>query len=416
MNYGIIVDAFSTGARLAKELHERSQVSLIHIRSDKSFPTDHLEIYEKSLFAYDVSLADYTSVSDLVDYLKGFGDIKFCTAGTESGVILAADLSRLLELKNSNSLEVAESCRYKDKMVAKLKRGSLRYINSILTDSAPEIIRWKLINAYKAVVLKPISAAASIDVNFCFTDRDIEQTMAKLLHKKDIFGDEINKVLVQELIYGEQYIVNVLSSRGEHHITDVWFDKRSEHSGVNYVGDYEELIYEDDSNYAEIVRYTYSVLDAFDIKFGATFIEIIIDERTDSPVLIEIAGRLKGIMDDTILRDTFKESQLSLFASLLTDEDEFLRRIKLKTKSEDHIMLVMLQAHHSKEIVDNKFADTVVTLPTFYNAIKLPLLGDMVTPMQNFLSTAGAVYLKSECRERIMADYDKIRKSERTLL
>ena len=82
------------------------------------------------------------------------------------------------------------------------------------------------------------------------------------------YGDVLDEVLVQERIFGTEYIVNTMSRGGRHKVLSIWkYGKVKTDKGGNvYI--FDESINQLEIGHSQLIEYAFSVLDAIGIKDG----------------------------------------------------------------------------------------------------------------------------------------------------
>ena len=140
---------------------------------------------------------------------------------------------------------------------------------------------------------------------------------------KDFFGKTQEEVLVQERIYGTEYIVNTLTSNGKHRLNTVLRYRKEKTEEGGYIYDYCEYITKLEAGHAEMVDYAFKVADAIHYQNGMIHGEYMIDDK--GPVLIEVNCRPMGATQPAEFMDliTGQHETDSLLDTLLHPEARF---------------------------------------------------------------------------------------------
>lgn len=287
----------------------------------------------RSLLPKDVAwpkiITEKSKYEETLQMIKGINPV-LIIPGSDRGIELATKLSFDLGLVG-NDLNNLEKMR--DKYVAQqtLKDANLRYIRSALVENYDEAYEFflKLKKDNKTMVVKPVSGISSIGV---FVVRNEKELKKAIRYNNGFIGRlykrNTNKILVQEFIDGVEYIFNTVSFNGVHKVTQIskykkdLIDNRKVYC-AEYLKDPNSKISK------QLINYGLKVVDAIGIKYGATHLEIMLDEN--GPVLIEANCRLSGGHKSIRLQETtmgIHESKLSLFSYLQKNdymkEDEVL--------------------------------------------------------------------------------------------
>jgi hypothetical protein len=180
----------------------------------------------------------------------------------------------------------------KSKMQERIAEHGLRSIRGKVIHSLDEAIEFYDKESFKEVVLKPNYGGGATNVRICRNRNEMIDTVDLLFNDVNHFGDRINELLIQERIFGDEYVVNTVSHKGIPRVTLVWkYNKlRTEDGRIAY--DSCETVNELSLGEAEMVEYAYSVAEALGIQYGPVHGEYIIDEK--GPVLIEVNCRPMG--------------------------------------------------------------------------------------------------------------------------
>ena len=160
---------------------------------------------------------------------------------------------------------------------------------------------------------------------------------------KDFFGKTQEEVLVQERIYGTEYIVNTLTSNGKHRLNTVLRYRKEKTEEGGYIYDYCEYITKLEAGHAEMVDYAFKVADAIHYQNGMIHGEYMIDDK--GPVLIEVNCRPMGATQPAEFMDliTGQLKYLKVYGFLAIDAFEssmgkiqYQELIRLRKSIEDN--------------------------------------------------------------------------------
>ncbi|MGK5641967.1 2OG-Fe(II)-dependent halogenase WelO5 family protein [Streptomyces sp. URMC 126] len=173
------------------------------------------------------------------------------------------------------------------------------------------------------VVGKPMSSTGSDGVRFC-ADRTAVAAAARTIRSStDLFGRHNAEVLVQERMDGTEYIVDVVSARGQRFLAGVWrYEKRMLGSGRR-IYDKDVLLASDEHPAEELSAYVHTVLDALGIDHGAARAEVMMTES--GPMLVEVAARMNGNSHPEFHSACMDANQADLVALSAVDSGAFIR-------------------------------------------------------------------------------------------
>ncbi|MCF6766502.1 ATP-grasp domain-containing protein [Thiotrichales bacterium 19S3-7] len=283
-DYVVIVDAFSGGKYLTQVL-SKAGFHLIHLLSEEG--AQYYKGHPESVFFVEKLDLKARNIKDILTDLSKY-NVKAVVPGCESGVYTAELLSNKLSLP-SNEMSTSQIRRDKALMQQAIKSNGLKSIKEqvICEDSINEIL--SNFDSYPAII-KTIDEGASINVYMCTNKVDAFRIINKLINSQSVFGKPIKKVLIQEKLNGIELIVNTISTKGSHFITDIWKYEKTYIDGGGVIAD---LVILDDLSYSEsFYEYVYGSLDAVGISNGLSHMELFNDN--DSFTLVEVGARIMG--------------------------------------------------------------------------------------------------------------------------
>jgi biotin carboxylase len=172
-----------------------------------------------------------------------------------------------------------------------LSSSGVPHIRQILTENWAEA-QALIAEVGFPVIIKPCRGSASKNVSKSENLETAKQNFDSLLgYPGYANGTVSDAILVQEYISGTEYVVDTVSSDGEHKVVAIWrYDKR-EVGRAPFVYFCTELIgVTRDKTCNSLIEYAIKVLNALKVKYGPAHIELKLDESVAaaSPVLIEV--------------------------------------------------------------------------------------------------------------------------------
>ena len=291
----IIVECRSTGTNFIEDIINRGYKPIVlECRYGDSQEGD--EYKENAIKEYDEIAYDFDIIYEQETYEETLKIVEkydpvLVLPGNERGVILASKLSHDLNLI-CNPIENLDAMTLKNEMQNKIAEYGLRSIRGKVVKSYQEAIDFYDEEKLKEVVLKPVYSCGSASVKICLNKEEMINSFKDLMTKNNVYGEELNEILIQERINGDEYIVNTVSCEGRHRVTLVWKYNKIKTSDGAIVYDTCETVNELDIGEAEMVEYAYDVANALGIQYGPIHGEYMIDEK--GPVLIEVNCRPCG--------------------------------------------------------------------------------------------------------------------------
>ncbi|MBR1663078.1 MAG: ATP-grasp domain-containing protein [Ruminococcus sp.] len=212
-------------------------------------------------------------------------------AGSEEGVVIGTRLADDLGL-TGNPYSIIANMTQKTSMQDALKKAGLRYIRSEEASSPDDCIKFLEKLGHEDVVLKHVHGVASVGVHLIHGKDELLDAFRQEQSAENMFGESENRLMVQERIFGEEYIVNTISRNGVPALTSVfkYYKKKLPTGFIVYRG--QEAITKLGQKERELVEYAFKTVKALGITDGPVHGEYMIDEK--GPVLIEANCRVMG--------------------------------------------------------------------------------------------------------------------------
>lgn len=400
-----IVDGISTGKNIAPMLRGYGH-DVIHIQSNAAkqlkipyVPADFIECFEEG-----------DSIDDLANILKGY-PIKALIPGAEAGVKLADILNEQLGLPRRNDFSKTESRQSKYEMHEAIKTAGLPSANQIRTNNIETLTNWAVSNGYP-IVLKPENSAGTDNVYFCHNRDDLHRYFDTIMSCNNIHGNMNLVVIAQEMLIGDEFMVNTISSGETICVSDI-VEVKKKILNNSPVYDYSHIISPSHAQFEPIFDYVSKALKAVGFKFGAAHTEIIFT-KDRGPVLVEVNARLIGASDMATTMAAVGRNQVSMLVKSLI-KDDYVSKQALKRKPHP--------AHTMTAFFIAETEGTVVTTPDLSFMTKNPLvfsikfghgLGSMIKKTSSLMNSPGMINLVADTEEELMKAYEEFRKEEKT--
>ncbi|HEY4279381.1 MAG TPA: ATP-grasp domain-containing protein [Conexibacter sp.] len=400
----VVVDAYSTGARLAPRFIAEG-LDVVHVQSNPNESSFYIDRLRREDFLENV--VHHGDVAATAAAVARY-DPAFVVVGSEPGVLLSDALSEQLGLP-SNGTAQSRARRDKSEMAAAIRRAGLRAVQELKTGDVDEAIAWASERGDWPVVVKPLDSAGTDGVALCEDADAIRAAFANILGRPNALQGSNDQLLVQELLKGTQLFCDSISWDGVHHVSEVWRDTKIRIEG-NLAYDFEELLAYRGPQQDLVVSYVKDVLDALGIRFGPAHTEVML--TADGPVLVESGARLHGsIRDDVIDRCT--PSHVTVTVDAYLRPETVAERAKRPYELANASRCVMLISHQRGRVVSDAGMRAVEALPSYAGSISMAQPGEEITPTVDLFSCPGIIYLVDPDRDVLKRDYDRLREIER---
>lgn len=413
----IIVQCMSTGKNYVQDIIDRNCNPIVLEMNPFGDSDDALAYQEEVKAEYELIENDFDLIyekdtyEETLEMVRGF-DPLVIVPGTEDGVILATRLANDLDLL-CNPIENIDALTLKDEMQNRLAENGLRSIKGKVVRSVDEAIEYYDAEGLDGVVVKPVYSAASVGVRLCSNRHEMIEAVKEVFNLTGVYGNELNELVIQERINGQEYVVDTVSCNGIHRVTMIWkYNKVKTAEGGN-IYDYDETVTELGIGESEIVEYAYDVADALGVKYGPVHGEYMVDEN--GPVLIEVNCRPHGGSLDRKFMDFIsgQHETDSVLDSYLNPEKFNLERMKGYHLFAQGVVKSFIVP---KDLIakSSPMNSIGVNLKSFFktdlHSIENP---ETFSKTQDLETAGGTVYLAHEDPNQLQRDVDFIRDLEK---
>jgi biotin carboxylase len=336
-------------------------------------------------------------------------DVGFVLAGTESGVLLADELSAALGTPG-NGMTSPRARRDKFEMVTAVREAGLATAASFASPSADEVAEWAAGLGSWPVVLKPLASAGTDNVRICRSADQLRAAHAAILAGTDRYGLRNETVLAQEYLHGDEYFVNTVSRDGVHHVVEVWRYHKQAIDGGHWMYDYEHPVPLEDPRVADLVGYTLDVLDALEIRNGAGHTEVML--TATGPVLVESAARMGGAHEPSVISRCIGTNQVECLALAVARPEDVTERRLPTYRPRSFLRYVTLISPGDGVVPDDAGFAAVRALPSFVELVLTTPPGRPVRRTVDLGTSVGYVYLEADDQEQVESDYKQLREYE----
>jgi biotin carboxylase len=210
------------------------------------------------------------------------------TPGADAGVELADKLAYHYKVEGANDPRTTQNRLDKYNVNVCLEKAGIRAIKTFKINRPGELD--KIVDKVSfPCFFKPAHGVASMEAKKITGLQELKDAVDVFFSKPG--NDLFNGILIQELMVGEEYIVNFAAVAGTYYFDSLFvYLKKFDNKGINkylscdYIADYK--------SYKNLIDYSIEVMNAIGFKSGASHIELMVDK--DGPVLIEINNRIMG--------------------------------------------------------------------------------------------------------------------------
>ncbi|MFC0397923.1 ATP-grasp domain-containing protein [Paraburkholderia rhizosphaerae] len=399
----LIVDGYSTGRELVRELNQRGAVC-IHLRSTQQIPQLAAPCFDVTPYAADLG---YLGTEDQA--LAQLPPVRFdaVVAGSEWGVTFAESLALALGLPTNRS-DTLSARRNKFDMINQLHAHRLHAARQARIVSAAQAHAWAHSHGRWPVVIKPLLSAGSDGVVICYDHADIDRAVHAALYRDNLLGGFNDSLVIQSYLRGPQFIVNTVSANGRHRVTDAWHVHCRNVCGGSPAMCSMTLLDPDAELSVALFDYTKRAISALGIENGPAHSELRLTEA--GPALIETGARLMGgMMDAPSYAVAGLPTQASCFADRLVARADNVFAERDVYERRRHFAKVFFVFNDGGYVASTDGLRRLAKLPSFHAHYRRLERGARVWRTSDSLFCGGVVYLIHDDPVQIRMDIAQFR-------
>jgi hypothetical protein len=414
--YAVVADPYSSGNMFASAFRAAGLHPVAVTSSARPAPV-YAASYRPGDF--DLVLDAESRLDEATQALRSL-DPACVVAGTESGVELADRLAAVLTPDRANDPELGPARRHKAAMAAAVAAAGLPTARQICTGDPAAVAGWldragladRAGMTRRDLVLKPPKSAGTDGVTYLPAGADWRVPFAGLLGRHNKLGLVNDQVLVQEYLTGTEYVVDTVTQGGRHSVVDICRYRKIHHAGHMAVYDSLQWLPYDPVEHRELLEYTFGVLDAVGVRFGAGHSEVMM--TAEGPRLLETAARLHGGGHPRFCRLATGDSQIDRIVRCSLGGTDLPAGYELR----QHLMVVFLLSRETGVVRNAEVYDRVRALPSYQTASVAVRNGDRVQATSDLFSSLalGLVVLAHADADQVQADYARVREIEADLV
>jgi len=346
------------------------------------------------------------------DYRKTLEEIRrmepfMIIPGGEEGVVLGTRLADSLGLVGNPYANIDKMTK-KSVMQESLKAAGLRHIRGEVVASGEDCIRFLEETGMEDVVLKHVHGVASVGVHLCHGRDEVLAAFEKESSAENMFGEAENKLMIQERIFGVEYVVNTVSREGVPALTSVlkYYKKKTEDGAIIYQG--LETVNGLDEEQEALVEYAFAVVKALGIVNGPVHGEYMVDEH--GPVLIEANCRVMGGSVPPDYMDKIfghHETDIVLDSMLSAGFHRAFREKRYRPLRKGFVK--DFSSANSKHVTHSGIIPIVLNLESYHsgwleNAGKVSVIGKTI----DLETETGCVYLLHENADIVKSEFEML--------
>lgn len=312
--------------------------------------------------------------------------------GSDSGIMLAEQLSQELTPRFSNATE-KNLCRlHKAHMQSALEEAGLPVLKTFHSNDEDAISEWILTQGMqnRALILKPPMSAGSDNVHRVSAGGDWRVPFRRILSESaKVSGLPNDAVVVQEEAVGVEFALGTVSAGGSHHLSHIIRYNKMCVDGRNTVYDFVEFVPYTIEAFGVLMDFVRRALDALGVSWGAAHTEVML--TADGPRLIESSPRMCGGPVVEFSRLASGNSQADRLAELFDTGEIVSRDYDFKRT----VVPVFLKSDRAGLLTNSEILDAARSLPTHFKTYLWYRNGDRVPKTVDYLTSLGIVALTS---------------------
>ncbi|HDL8052697.1 TPA: ATP-grasp domain-containing protein [Yersinia enterocolitica] len=402
----LVVDPFSSGAAFANRIKSLFGYDVMALITNDRLPPAIMATFRQEDYSKVFHYQSYTEAVQQIESAIGHAP-GFIVCGSEPGVHVFDRLCKEWELL-PNIFELSQARRDKHLMQYQLMQDGIRYIPHYKSGNLQDILKWCVDNPFDEYVIKPISSFGTDGVFFCSNISEVEHAFSALTNTLDYSGSRNAQLLIEQKIEGTEYVVDAVSSNGEHYVVNIFRYVKQEINGVPI---YHQMITEPMDEHATLISYVKSVLTSLGVRNGTSHNEIIMSDT--GPVLVETGARMHGGLGPRLVEECNSHSLIDLSLMARISPNDFADITLTKPVLRRYAAEYFLSSPKSGTLKMVNIASQCSSLKSYGFTVCKYRAGDYLEKTTDLVTSYGRVVLFNSDREQVIADVQSITDLER---
>mmetsp|Transcript_85994 Transcript_85994/g.243510 ORF Transcript_85994/g.243510 Transcript_85994/m.243510 type:complete len:513 (-) Transcript_85994:624-2162(-) len=220
------------------------------------------------------------------------------------------------------------------------------------------------------VIFKILEGSSSEGVNKVYSLEQAEGIFSADTSGDSHFGSRIKKLLIQEFLQGDEYVIDSVSRDGVHKVVTVWNEELHPGNGVLDLYYGFKAMDPKDHKIQAIIEYANKVLDATGLQNGASDMEVFWLEEEGRPCVVDLNGRWTALMwhDGLALeQETVGNNQITATINAYLDGDAF-DDMPLVPSMKQHGAILFTMARQTGFLRDTPGLAVAKKLPSYWGS------------------------------------------------
>ena len=382
----LVVDPFSSGAAYANRIKTLYGYNVIALITNNQLPSAVMATFRQEDYSKVFYSRDFDEAVQLIERALGHAP-DFIVCGSEPGVAVFDKLCSHWNLL-PNVPEKSLARRDKYLMQRQLMQDGIRYIPHHKSGNLEEILQWCAAHPFDEYVVKPVCSFGTEGVFFCKNISDVKKAFHALINTRDYSGNNNAELLIEQRIDGTEYVVDAVSSQGEHFIVNLF--KYIKHE-INGVPIYQQMITEPVDAHPELVSYVKTVLTSLGIRNGTSHNEVILSDT--GPVLVESGARMHGGLGPRLVEACNSHSLIDLSLLVRLSPHEFADKTALQPVLKQYAAEYFLTSKHAGTVKSVEIESRCTSLKSYGFTVCKYNAGDYLEKTVDLVTSYGRVVL-----------------------
>ena len=378
----VVVGGLSTGKHIAPLLRGHGY-SVVHVQPKRA---EALGIKQNEA-DYIAHFSEGDDLDALIAALSQF-TIRAIIPGCEAGVHLADILNEHFCLESRNDFSKSECRSNKYLMQEAIRAAGIRAVEQTIVNKLEPLLEWVQSNGLP-VVLKPEESAGTDGVYICESEEQVVKAFKQIMSKRSVHGFENQHVVAQDMLIGDEFMVNTVSSGDDIIVTEIILGKKKVLKDAPLY-DYALTLGMQNPLFEQISAYVKQVLPALGFRYGAAHTEVIVTSK--GPTLVEVNCRLTGAFDMSAITDATGTNQVDALVNSYVKPGYVAMRARADILDYPQTMLTgFFIVEEGRDITHSPDLQMFADIPGFHSIKFGPKLGSKLPVTTSLMDSPGMV-------------------------
>lgn len=294
-NYSLIVYPHASGGKkIAREFSRHGELAPVYIFDSRREGSSFGNYLEPDQYIGGIrTRGDHEETIRILKQLPQMPRV--ILAGDEEAVDLVDEIREALKHPYANDFSLSRARYHKGLMGDVLRGAGINHVSQFYSSEVDDLLNWQQkVHRKFPVVVKPVDSAGSDGVRVCYSESDIVAHFNLLKGSTNACNRVVTEILIQETldVAENEFVVDIVARDGAFKVFVAGKYLREQVPGGGFIVTGGEVIDSQDSQFAPLFEYAFSVARTLGWRNGPAHMEIV--KTPGGYKILDFNGRVAG--------------------------------------------------------------------------------------------------------------------------